>query len=451
MKSEKPIQKKATILFADLIGSSDVASLTKSKDYSEYLDAFKTTFMTCINKVFNSQSYNKCDKSKPNQELIHYEIKGDEGFLVISGKNVETDISNIFKFALLLKITWLLQNDQSIKRLKENKKPFEIAIGINTGFVNIVDNKLDARKCVPEGYAINLTKRIESESRKANVSGIFISEYTYATYSSIAGEDVLRFEQIGTTTLKGISGSIKLYELIFFNIQDVAEDEEPDIDPTKLLGDWKNFHRKLPEIEKYFNGTLNPWLGNIVCNIIWKRAGDLIRKRELNKALYYLEKCRKIAWKLIESDSQNAVWKIYLSQIIYDYITEMKVVESTNKLLKKDIIKMLKNVVDNNPDDLDAKLYLGKYYLYTKNNECARDLFATILLWKKEYYEAYYFIAASFIDKNKRRAISELRKCRTKFNSRKEGDGDKTIKDTLTDVLFEDLEKDIRDSFPNLF
>ncbi|TFB09172.1 hypothetical protein E3V36_07165 [Candidatus Marinimicrobia bacterium MT.SAG.2] len=449
-EADKEITEKgrtATIMFIDLIGSSEVASI-KSLNY--YRNIYLKQFHDTINTVL--ENHDVPDEADSDEEVI-WHMRGDELFILLSGKSIKTasdeqkinkirsDILRMFSIALDIKYRWLFNDECGIKRLKGMKAPFEIAIGINTGQVLITKEK---GNWGAEGYAINLAKRIESESRKGSASNIFVSENTYGYYSDISGENVLRFEQQEKSVLKGISGIVRIYELIFANLD---EDDAIVKIPSEWLVDWDEKKEDLYAIEKMFLSTLNPWLGNVLCNVHWRKGAEslenldelngipvgddinVIKKKSLRKeAEQHVRKASEIARKLIEIEPENPAWKIYLAQILHEYLyydlTEYndKSVdkERVRLLLYDDTVKLLKKLTKDKPEEVDAWLYLSRIYLEIEINrklidavipnyegfsdrkrekslDDAMNFLSRIIMWDVEYPEAYYYMAAGYL------------------------------------------------------
>lgn len=503
-------KRKATIMFVDLVGSSEVASHRDLKGYSEgYLNRFHEIMGKAFKLGLPKDIYNmKDDTKKITSDFVFSEVRGDECIFIIARNQnlgndksiIREDILYVFSLALAIKYLWLFEETESIGRMEQMKAPFDIAIGINTGEIQIQPKSKAVRRdrIFSEGYAINLTKRIESESRKGVVSNIFVSENTFGRYTDIGGENILRFKRQERSDLKGITGNINTYELIFANL-----DEEEEI--IKIPEDWLvNWDGKgetkehLDTIEKMFLNTLNPWLGNVICNINWQKGSDLLddiktRDQRRNKdrdtevkqkAEPIIRKAAELARKLIEIDPNTPAWKIYLSQIIFDYLDYDLVEfneESADKdrersLLLNDTINLLSNLTNNKPDELDAWLYLGRFYLEIKHLDIqykdiktvetqvkdekqkeenkvknlirddihkAMDCFQRVIIWDDEYPDADYYLAAGFLKLNfKDQIYLNLENAIKK--AKLHGKGEQMKKDARKNTLFRSIRTESR-------
>ena len=119
MAKEKRV---ATIMFVDLVGSSEVASLWKLEDYrKDYLDEFHATLTEAI-----GYHYLEKKNKKLSDDFIDWDIRGDQlSFIIaskqpyykgISGKNksiqnIRKDIIKVFSLALSIKIRWLFKTN----------------------------------------------------------------------------------------------------------------------------------------------------------------------------------------------------------------------------------------------------------------------------------------------------------------------------------------------------
>ena len=73
--------KTATIMFVDLIGSSDAASYVGLKAYTEYLEAFKDT----LEEAWEDLKIENEPKGK-EKNIRKKDITGDQGFFLFASK-----------------------------------------------------------------------------------------------------------------------------------------------------------------------------------------------------------------------------------------------------------------------------------------------------------------------------------------------------------------------------
>ena len=426
--------RTATIMFVDLIGSSDAASYVGLGDYTKYLEAFKGTLLKAWEDL---EIENEPKGIKEN--IRKKEITGDQGFFLFASKweaedyereekgYLREDIFEIFRLALRIKYTWQMQ-EKNIEKIENSKKPFEIAIGINTGIISIEnkENELGELELTTEGYSINLAKRIEGESRKGTYSKIFVGETTYGIYSDSPGENPIRFNKQELAPLKGIAGDIRIYEITYTALE---EDENSIL---TIPQEWKkpksqrlreSLCKDLMEIRKYSSATQDPWLINLYCNVKWAQIQQKIDDGQPFEKDDYSDVI-EMARKLVELDKYFSAWKVYMGQMILDYFkySLKKTKIRDNIVLLRDTIEILKTLTSNEPYELDARLTLGRFYLESTGldkdtlgtligkdesaKEMAVEQFRRIMVWDDEYEDAYYYCAPALVSNDLRERLA---------------------------------------------
>ena len=211
-KEVQPIgERDIVILFADVVGCSEVSNHKKLEDYNEFISSFQKCF-TKVCKHYEDTEY------KNNDLFFDYQSRGDEGCLKIFVPNREdlsVDIDNAINIALDLKRKWLSKKENQV-RINGGLLPVDLGIGIHAGkvWVNKEKDEKGNIKYRPEGYAINLAKRIESESRGGKFSHILISESARGELYLLKDEYTYRFGKPFTISPKGISRNIKVFEIM---------------------------------------------------------------------------------------------------------------------------------------------------------------------------------------------------------------------------------------------
>jgi tetratricopeptide (TPR) repeat protein len=228
-KQEEKRIKEATVLFADIIGCSVVSDNYTIKDYNKFLNNFHESAIQC-KKMFVSRSQGW------SSEKMEFSVRGDETCLILHSVDKKNDIETTILFAIFLNFFWLV-NKENQERIKADKLPRELGIGINQGFVWYDDHLLDEginkeyeKKKTSEGYTINLAKRIEGASRNGRESKVFVSEeikciaeklpLTFKFLKMLNNEKESFFisfdEGKRYDDLKGISNPPYIYEIINF-------------------------------------------------------------------------------------------------------------------------------------------------------------------------------------------------------------------------------------------
>lgn len=173
--------RRAVVLFADIIGCSEVSNNCSIIQYDKFLSQFQAICEETVNHLFPKNEY--------SVEKFERTIKGDEICLILhSGSDIESDyftdkdgknaylikdINNAVLFAIGLQLTWLASKYNQ-ERIKDLLLPRGIGVGINIGPVMFETHPAADRNKTSEGYAINLAKRIEGASRKGEYSKILV-------------------------------------------------------------------------------------------------------------------------------------------------------------------------------------------------------------------------------------------------------------------------------------
>jgi class 3 adenylate cyclase len=154
------------ILFADLVGSSEVGNTLTPE---AYWDVYVSNFYAAVKvaqKIANLQETPQC----------HVRLVGDECVIFCQEDNPTPDkfltdqVHKIVRFTYILKALWFV-SPFNIKRMEDHKSPREIAVGAHCGTIlEIMPQKENgiAYENNPWflGHTINVAKRIESISRE---------------------------------------------------------------------------------------------------------------------------------------------------------------------------------------------------------------------------------------------------------------------------------------------
>lgn len=277
-KEEEMRQKntvKCIILFADLVGCSEISNEQTPWKYADILeqfgeaarDAFKIAELDWWKEYTESRT--DIDPSKKDENLVPPQIietsmGGDEVAIFLhpeylrpdfdeveSGYDIyEIALRRILMFAFALKLNWLF-SDYNIKRLEYKMQPRDIGIGIHCGNVYMQENRLQIGKdnlpWAAEGYAINLTKRIEGLSRKGTETNVLISSeikgnLLHFSQNDACGEKVDRanvLAEFGLTLENEIREPLKgitTYNEPLFELKIKREDESGDTDAMNCNG-----------------------------------------------------------------------------------------------------------------------------------------------------------------------------------------------------------------------
>jgi class 3 adenylate cyclase len=265
-------KSQIVILFADIIGCSEISNHEDLSNYNDILEEFRTLFSQ-ITKMHEQEFYK-------NEEKIVFQthVRGDEGCLMIFRKDDSDvkadlwadDIDTAINIALDFKRRWLLSEYNKKKRIEFGKLTSDIAVGIHFGQAWI--NK-DEKGYRPEGYAINLTKRIESHSREGAFTHIDISEAANDCLYFLTDEATYTFAPQRLIKPKGISQGINVFEVKHHFLP------TDWIDDTTPVSKWRTFDPTDDDIKKiekaHHANPTNLWLAEeYIMAQMWKISND---------------------------------------------------------------------------------------------------------------------------------------------------------------------------------
>lgn len=286
-------KSQIVILFADIIGCSEISNHEELPDYNYILEQFRKLFSD-IAKKHEEEFYKKED-----QIAFQAHVRGDEGCLMIFRKDDSDvkadlwadDIDTAINIALDLKRQWLL-SEYNLKRIKSGRLTSDIAVGIHFGQAWI--NK-DEKGYRPEGYAINLTKRIESHSREGAFTHVDISEAAYDCLYFLTDEATYTFALPPRLIKpKGISQSINVFEVKHhFLPTDWTDDTTP-------VSKWRTFEPTDDDIKKlaiaHQTNPTNLWLAEeYIMAQMWEISKDNKKLSLENPYIKPEEWARKLA------------------------------------------------------------------------------------------------------------------------------------------------------------
>jgi hypothetical protein len=241
------------------------------------------------------------------------------------------DIDTAITIALDIKRRWLL-SESNKEKINSGKHTSDIAVGINFGQAWI--NKIGNNKYQPEGYAINLTKRIESHSREGAFTHIYLSEAAYEKLYLLTDETPYTFDLPRLIKPKGIPTGINVFEVKHHFLPTDWADE------TTKASKWKTFEPSTDDIEKiekaHRANPSNLWLLE-ECIMMQIQHGykELLKQgkgKELrNLGIEYSESV-SMAKKLATSSMNDAVG---LLVCMASYLGKMETIKRTNNFLKK--------------------------------------------------------------------------------------------------------------------
>jgi class 3 adenylate cyclase len=202
----------ATILFADLVNSTEMSKNLTLHEYDDMIVDFQGTMHEIVSQHLDHFGYagNGADSS--------WSIAGDKMSLFLYSGSTLFDVRNALIIALKIKLGWLASAFNEII-LKERRIVSRIGVGINCGKV-IKDVRewrvrMGEDRPVIEGCAINVAKRIESTSREGTAYQIMVSDSLYRKCHESCSLNIV-FGQPRDLLFKGLGQKIPVYEIVSF-------------------------------------------------------------------------------------------------------------------------------------------------------------------------------------------------------------------------------------------
>jgi hypothetical protein len=297
------------------------------------LRQFKLLFERITNK-YKQEFYHSHDNID-----FKSQVRGNEGHLIIfrkSPEEVKPDlwadyIDKAITIALDLKRRWLLSKSNK-EKINFKKLTSDVAVGIHFGQAWI--NKTGNNKYQPEGYAINITKRIESHSREGAFTHIYLSEAAYDMLYLLTDKTPYTFDLPRLIKPKGIPTSINVFEVKHHFLPADWADE------TIEKANWRIFEPSTYDIkrieEAHFANPSNLWLLEECIMMQIQHGYKELLKQGKEKELRNLGEAYgaalSIARKLTTSSMNDAV---SLFVCMAAYLGKMETIKRTNSLLKK--------------------------------------------------------------------------------------------------------------------
>ncbi|MBD3319839.1 MAG: hypothetical protein GF350_01955 [Chitinivibrionales bacterium] len=283
----RELRAPAVTMFVDIIGSSVLANTLDLIDYSKVVFEFQ--------RITSRVLHDKIAKLKNIGAQSEADVKGDEVFLIsylpeyyqnksdiseldsgyaYPGADNEKQLgqlcSIVISAALDIKRFWLLSK-VNCNRISSRQEPIGVGIGINFGDVHvgkhprlkkIGENNFAIEEVrSPEGYIINLTKRIEGQSRTGTFSRIFVGQMIY---NLVVERFQIAFTKPRHVELKGFIEPIPVYELkCAGHVEEtdmILKLEEDYLD--SILGNSHSGDHIIKKAERLFNNAVASNLSN---------------------------------------------------------------------------------------------------------------------------------------------------------------------------------------------
>jgi len=203
--------RDCVIMFVDIVGASEVSNYLSPAAYKDFVLQFQRLFADICRDHFATT----LAEVAPEDRL--FSARGDEGILMIYPKmpaeRMALFIDDYIQIALELKRRWLY-SDINRRSIRNGIVPVGLAIGVHVGQIYLAESVEDGEvRHRPEGYTINLAKRVEAYSRNGETTHIFVSETAQGLLNRLADEKTYIFGEPHSITAKGFSRSIRAFEV----------------------------------------------------------------------------------------------------------------------------------------------------------------------------------------------------------------------------------------------
>lgn len=216
------------ILFADLIGSTEVAVETSPSFFAQtYIASYHWAARKAYKFVMAKEIF---PKDQFFRKFEYFRITGDESLIfspLIDNNKIEDVVASTIAFAYVLKLYWLV-SPYNLFRILNKQFPRDIAVGVHIGPATLVPNseENDKEHTNIASLHINVTKKIENQARQGNGSRIFASSDVVDKYkrwlkqqkniplknrAPLAFTDF--FQLTDLSFVKGVPKKLQLFEL----------------------------------------------------------------------------------------------------------------------------------------------------------------------------------------------------------------------------------------------
>lgn len=196
----------ATILFADIVGSLELANYLDALAYEKVLREWHEVATAAVRLCAEREL---CRLAPGDVS-----IRGDELCVLFHSGDLRQDITGALTVAAEVKVGWLLSRANA-RRMGEGKPPLEVGVGLHTGVV--VETRRQPpvgdspAETVLEGFNISIAKRVEECSRRGRFSKILLSQTTYKYLEGLGLEHECHY--LGRQEFQGMAQGWPLYEV----------------------------------------------------------------------------------------------------------------------------------------------------------------------------------------------------------------------------------------------
>ncbi len=296
-------------LFVDIMGASEVSNHKSPKEYSEFVHSFQTMFNDTCDKYTQAWCNGYLDH-------LQYTARGDEGVLMLyppKTSDLSDDIDIALNVAFALKRRWICSPDNESRIREQGLLPVDLGIGIHVGRTYLREGKLaegNRGGWRPDGYAINLAKRVEGHSREGRYSHIYLSEQAQGQLEYLADERTYLFDAPQVVSPKGITRDIRVFEVKHQFLPTDWKETSEKSERAKTLLDPQETDVEILKLALELNPT-NLWLAEEFVRSSMLQCFDALGKNEREAENYdaenkALQPAAEVAARLAQSDHRDA-------------------------------------------------------------------------------------------------------------------------------------------------
>jgi class 3 adenylate cyclase len=347
----------ATMLFADLMSSTEMAKILTLQEYDQMIVDFQTTMYEVATDHLRQFGY------AGNGVDSEWSIAGDELRVFLYSGAQRFDVRNALLIALKIKLGWLVSAFNQ-KVLKEGRLVSRIGIGMNCGKVirDIRPWRVKEGLAQPnvEGYAINLTKRIESSTRNSQGYQVMVGDSFWRMCGNGNPLNV-EFSPPQTQAFKGLGQNITVYEVIAFINHEIVSTMPLSMQEGLVQKMEYTVSQPMPE----------PW---IFYTLIRQYISDMVRGRSDAEA-----KAVRLAQEALDSlEHKRPMYNIL--GWLHTYSKNFRDLDLA--------FKYFHNSLELNPRDSKALLHLARIAELLGRTELSRRTYEEILIYNPDHPEA---------------------------------------------------------------
>jgi len=224
-------RKKLTIFFSDIKNFTDTSEKLQPEDLTKYLNEYFSE-MTKIALEYGAT----IDKYIGDAVMLFFGDPTSKGEKEDAIACVEMSLKMQEKMSELKK-KWLNEGFQ---------KPFEIRVGINTGFCNVGNFGSEQRLTYTIiGGEVNIAARLETAG---DAGKILMSNETYAHV-----KEIVDVKELHSIKMKGVSRDVKVFEVIGRKNANINKIQNFDKNTKLTNKKIEDLNKKIETIDKQFN------------------------------------------------------------------------------------------------------------------------------------------------------------------------------------------------------